>query len=58
MLEQVQPQLVILIHGGNDFLRRLDVGPTKQTLRAMIEACRRQEADVVLAELIRDAERP
>ncbi len=49
VLEQVQPQLVILIHGGNDFLRRLDVAQTKQNLRAMIEACRQRGADVVLA---------
>ena len=49
VLEKVQPQLVILIHGGNDFLQRLDVAQTKQNLRAMIEACRQQGADVVLA---------
>lgn len=49
VLEQVQPQLVILIHGGNDFLQRLDVAQTKQNLRAMIEACRQQGAEVVLA---------
>jgi len=49
VLEQVQPRLVILIHGGNDFLRRLDVAQTKQNLRAMIEACRQQGADVILA---------
>ena len=49
VLEKAQPQLVILIHGGNDFLRRLDVAQTKQNLRAMIEACRLQGADVVLA---------
>ena len=49
VLERVQPQLVILIHGGNDFLQRLDPAQTKQNLRAMIEACRQQGADVVLA---------
>jgi acyl-CoA thioesterase I len=49
VLEQVHPQLVILIHGGNDFLQRLDAAQTKQNLRAMIEACRQQGADVVLA---------
>ncbi|WP_033423323.1 arylesterase [Geopsychrobacter electrodiphilus] len=49
VLEKVQPQLVILIHGGNDFLQRLDVMQAKQNLRAMIEICRQQGADVVLA---------
>lgn len=49
ILEEVQPQLVILIHGGNDFLQRLDAAQTKQNLRAMIETCRQQGADVILA---------
>lgn len=49
VLEEVQPQLVILIHGGNDFLRRLDLNQTRDNLRGMIESCRRQGADVILA---------
>jgi len=49
LLEQVRPQLVILIHGGNDFLQRLDPAETRENLRSMIETCRRQGADVVLA---------
>jgi lysophospholipase L1-like esterase len=49
VLEKVQPQLVILIHGGNDFLQRRDITQTKQNLGVMIEACRLQGADVVLA---------
>jgi len=49
VLEKVQPQLVILIHGGNDFLRRLDLTQAKENLRAMIEMSRQQGADVVLA---------
>ena len=49
VLERVQPQLVILIHGGNDFLRRLDSNQTRENLRAMIETCRQQGTDVVLA---------
>lgn len=49
VLERVQPQLVILIHGGNDFLRRLDVTQVRENLQGMIETCRQQGADVVLA---------
>lgn len=49
VLEKLQPQLVILIHGGNDFLRRLDIAQAKENLRAMIEMSRQQGADVVLA---------
>ncbi len=48
VLEQVRPRLVILIHGGNDFLRRLDPRQTKANLQAMIDLCLEQGAQVVL----------
>jgi len=49
VLEKVQPQLVILIHGGNDFLRRLDRQQTRANLQGMIDLCRQAGAEVVLA---------
>ncbi|WP_245803910.1 arylesterase [Geothermobacter hydrogeniphilus] len=48
VLEETQPQLIILIHGGNDFLRRLDRERTRQNLQAMIDLCRQAGSDVVL----------
>lgn len=48
MLERYQPTLVILCHGGNDFLRRLDQQETLHNLKAMVELIRAHGADVVL----------
>ncbi len=36
LLEKHQPDLVILIHGGNDFLRKLDTRQTRDNLITMI----------------------
>lgn len=47
-LDQYQPSLVILCHGGNDFLRRLDQAETVRNLTTMIEAIRAHGADVIL----------
>jgi lysophospholipase L1-like esterase len=48
LLEQYRPQLVILCHGGNDFLQRLDRSQTAVNLAAMIEQARAAGCDVVL----------
>ena len=48
LLAEHRPQLVILCHGGNDFLRRLDRAGTAANLSAMVELCRAGGADVVL----------
>ena len=48
LLEAHRPQLVILCHGGNDFLRRLDRQQTAANLGAMVELIRASGADVVL----------
>ncbi len=48
VLEEYKPTLVILCHGGNDFLRRLDQANTTSNLEAMITMIRSQGADVVL----------
>jgi len=47
-LAKHRPTLVILCHGGNDFLRRLDPEATARNLRAMIELSRASGADVLL----------
>lgn len=48
ILGRHNPTLVILCHGGNDFLRRLDQKGTNRNLKAMVELIRAHGADVVL----------
>ena len=48
VLDEVQPKLLILCHGGNDFLRKLDEKTTLANLRAMILLAKERKIDVVL----------
>ena len=48
VLEQVQPQLLILCHGGNDLLRKLDPGALARNLREMVGLARARGIAVVL----------
>ena len=48
VLEEVKPRLLILCHGGNDFLRRLDDAAAAENVRAMIRMARDKGVDVVL----------
>ena len=48
ILDEHSPTLVILCHGGNDFLRRLDKDQTISNLEAMINMIRARGIDVVL----------
>lgn len=48
LLLDTQPDLVILIHDGNDMLRRFNLQTTARNLKAMIELCRKQGAQVVM----------
>lgn len=47
-IEDAQPRLVILCHGGNDFLRRLDEGTAARNVRAMVLLARSRGIPVVL----------
>lgn len=47
-LDQYQPRLLILCHGGNDFLRKLGDAQAAENLRAMIRIARQRGIDVVL----------
>jgi lysophospholipase L1-like esterase len=47
-LDHYHPKLLILCHGGNDLLRRLDDAQTAENLRAMIRLARQRDIDVVL----------
>jgi lysophospholipase L1-like esterase len=48
VLEEVKPRLLILCHGGNDFLRRLDDATAAANVRAMIRVARQKGVGVVL----------
>ena len=48
VLEEVKPRLLILCHGGNDFLRRMDDAQAAANVRAMIQLARGQGIPVVL----------
>ena len=48
LLQQHQPDLVVLIHGGNDMLRRQNRSHAADNLRSMIGLARDSGADVVL----------
>ena len=48
LLDEHQPALVILCHGGNDFLHRGNPGVVEKNLRKMIELSRAAGADVLL----------
>jgi acyl-CoA thioesterase I len=47
-LDEHQPKLVILCHGGNDFLQKLDADKTQNNLRAMVKLARDKGIAVVL----------
>ncbi|MBW6512955.1 MAG: arylesterase [Desulfuromonadaceae bacterium] len=47
-LAEYQPRLLILCHGGNDFLRRLETEETAANIRAMIALARAQGVEVAL----------
>lgn len=47
-LDDYQPRLLILCHGGNDFLRKLGDAQAAENLRAMIRLARQKGVDVVL----------
>ena len=48
VLDEVQPKLLILCHGGNDFLRRLDEAQAARNVREMIALARSKGVAVVL----------
>lgn len=48
LLDELQPQLLILCHGGNDMIRKLGDAQAEANLRAMITAARQRGTDVVL----------
>ena len=48
LLDRFQPDLLILIHGGNDLLRRLDKKNTETNIAAMVAEARARSIEVLL----------
>ena len=48
VLDEVNPDLVILCHGGNDILRNIPQEETESNLEAMIGECRKRHSDIIL----------
>lgn len=48
LLDEHRPDLLILTHGGNDLLRRMDLDQTRENLAAMIQAARERGVEVLL----------
>lgn len=48
VIDEIQPRLLVLCHGGNDFLRKLDEAKAADNVRAMIRLARQKNIDVVL----------
>ena len=47
-LAEARPKLVIVCHGGNDILRRLDPDVTSKNITEMVNLIRKQGAEAVL----------
>jgi acyl-CoA thioesterase-1 len=47
-IDEAQPRLIILCHGGNDFLRKLDDATAAGNIRAMIQLAKSRGIPVVL----------
>lgn len=48
VLAEVRPDILLLCHGGNDFLRQFDEAETKQNIAEMIRLAQQQNISVVL----------
>ncbi|AHE99119.1 arylesterase [Thioalkalivibrio paradoxus] len=48
LLDEHRPDLLILTHGGNDLLRRMDIDQTRDNVAEMVRLARSQGVDVLL----------
>jgi len=47
-LDEVKPAMLLLCHGGNDFLRKMDEAQAAQNVKAMVRLARERNIQVVL----------
>lgn len=48
LIDQYQPSLIIICHGANDILRKMDIDQTEKNIQQMIDLARQQDIQVVL----------
>ena len=48
LLEKHHPRLIIICHGGNDILRKLDLAKTRNNIQQMINLARQNNSEVML----------
>ena len=48
VLDQIEPELLLLCHGGNDILQKLDQSQLRANLRGMITAAQQRNIEVVI----------
>jgi lysophospholipase L1-like esterase len=48
LIAEHQPELIIICHGGNDILRKLDLSKTRSNIQQMIDLARSNNSEVVL----------
>jgi len=48
VLDEVKPAMLLLCHGGNDFLRKMDDAGVAENVRAMVRLARERNIQVVL----------
>jgi lysophospholipase L1-like esterase len=48
LISQYRPDLIIICHGGNDILHKLDMKQTKQNIQRMIDLARQSNIQVLL----------
>jgi len=48
LINQYQPDLIILCHGGNDILRKLDLAQTSANIQQMIDMAKQNNSQVIL----------
>jgi len=48
LIKQYQPDLIIICHGANDILRKMDINQTRNNLQKMIDIAKQNNSQVVL----------
>lgn len=48
IIDQLQPDLIIICHGANDILRKLDLNRTRDNIQQMIDMARQNNSQVIL----------